>query len=113
MHRVLSRDQIRSFDRIAIESCNVPGVILMENAGRGAAEVIQSLIDDDVELCALHQEVLESEGYISGFEVGPAPKGPGEMLTIKMKYSDDRDRTISGLRRISTPGLRARGSLGL
>ena len=30
----------------------------------------------------------------------------GDVLTIKMKYSADRDRTISGLRRISTPGLR-------
>jgi small subunit ribosomal protein S8 len=27
-------------------------------------------------------------------------------LTITMKYSTERDRTISGLRRISTPGLR-------
>jgi small subunit ribosomal protein S8 len=51
-------------------------------------------------------KVLQSEGYIGGFEVGPAAKGPGETLTIQMKYSDDRDRTISGLRRISTPGLR-------
>jgi len=51
-------------------------------------------------------KVLESEGYISGFEVSPNTKGPGEVLTIQMKYSDDRDRTISGLRRISTPGLR-------
>ena len=51
-------------------------------------------------------KVLESEGYIDGFEVSPSTKGPGETLTIKMKYSDDRDRTISGLRRISTPGLR-------
>jgi small subunit ribosomal protein S8 len=51
-------------------------------------------------------KVLESEGYIDGFEVSPSTKGPGDTLTIKMKYSDDRDRTISGLRRISTPGLR-------
>ena len=51
-------------------------------------------------------KVLESEGYIGGFEVAPSAKGPGDVLTIKMKYSDDRDRTISGLRRISTPGLR-------
>ena len=36
----------------------------------------------------------------------PSTKGPGDVLTIQMKYSDDRDRTISGLRRISTPGLR-------
>ena len=51
-------------------------------------------------------KVLESEGYISGFEVSPSDNGPGDVLTIQMKYSDDRDRTISGLRRISTPGLR-------
>lgn len=40
MHRVLSRDQIRAFDRHAIETCRVPGLVLMENAGRGAADVI-------------------------------------------------------------------------
>jgi small subunit ribosomal protein S8 len=51
-------------------------------------------------------KVLQSEGYISSFEVSPSTKGPGDVLTIQMKYSDDRDRTISGLRRISTPGLR-------
>jgi small subunit ribosomal protein S8 len=51
-------------------------------------------------------KVLQSEGYISNFEVSPSTKGPGDVLTIQMKYSDDRDRTISGLRRISTPGLR-------
>ena len=50
--------------------------------------------------------ILEQEGYISGLEVAPASKGPGDVLTIQMKYSPERDRTISGLRRISTPGLR-------
>ena len=51
-------------------------------------------------------QILQAEGYIAGFEVAPSPKGVGDMLTIAMKYSPDRDRTISGLRRISTPGLR-------
>ena len=51
-------------------------------------------------------KLLESEGYISGFAVAPSTKRPGEVLTITMKYSTERDRTISGLRRISTPGLR-------
>lgn len=51
-------------------------------------------------------EILQKEGYIGGFHVSPSPKGVGEVLTITMKYSPDRDRTISGLRRISTPGLR-------
>lgn len=51
-------------------------------------------------------EVLRKEGYIVGYDTAPSPKGPGQVLTIKMKYSTERDRTISGLRRISTPGLR-------
>ncbi len=51
-------------------------------------------------------KVLESEGFISSFEVAQAAQGPGDLLTIKMKYSDSRDRTISGIRRVSTPGLR-------
>ena len=51
-------------------------------------------------------KVLEAEGYIAGFETAPSPKGVGQVLTIQMKYSEDRDRTISGIRRISTPGLR-------
>jgi small subunit ribosomal protein S8 len=51
-------------------------------------------------------DVLHREGYIGGYEVAPSTKGVGDVLTIKMKYSPDRDRTISGLRRVSTPGLR-------
>src|SRR5690349_6525674 len=38
---VLSREQIRAFDRHAIERCAVPSVVLMENAGRGAAELVE------------------------------------------------------------------------
>ncbi len=51
-------------------------------------------------------KILQQEGYIDTFEVATADKGPGQVLTIKMKYSDDRIRTISGLRRVSIPGLR-------
>jgi len=66
---------------------------------------------DEVRMPASKQKValakvLETEGYITGFETTPSPKGVGEVLTISLKYSADRARTISGLRRISTPGLR-------
>ena len=53
--------------------------------------------------------ILEREGYITGFEVGADPKRPahpGKLLTIRMKYSSDRRRTISGIKRVSRPGLR-------
>ena len=51
-------------------------------------------------------KILEQEGYIAGFAVAPSSTGPGEVLTISMKYSSERARTISGLRRVSKPGLR-------
>jgi len=51
-------------------------------------------------------EILKKEGYIADFSVAPATKGPGNLLTFNMKYSNDRHRTISGLTRVSTPGLR-------
>jgi small subunit ribosomal protein S8 len=50
--------------------------------------------------------ILEREGYIEGFNVQDDPSRPGRSLEIRMKYSPDRSRTISGLRRVSKPGLR-------
>jgi hydroxyethylthiazole kinase-like uncharacterized protein yjeF len=37
---VLSRAQMRAFDQHAIEVCGVPSLVLMENAGRGATDVL-------------------------------------------------------------------------
>jgi NAD(P)H-hydrate epimerase len=39
----LSRDEVRELDRRAINEYGVPGVVLMENAGRGAAELLLRL----------------------------------------------------------------------
>jgi NAD(P)H-hydrate epimerase len=39
----LTRQQVREIDRRAIEEYGMPGVVLMENAGRGAAEVLSAL----------------------------------------------------------------------
>ena len=50
--------------------------------------------------------VLVREGYIEGFDVSDDPTRPGRILEITMKYTRDRHRTISGVRRISKPGLR-------
>jgi small subunit ribosomal protein S8 len=66
---------------------------------------------DDVRMPASKQKealaaVLLKEGYIEGFSVADVDRGTGRMLTIKMKYSAERARTISGLRRVSKPGLR-------
>ena len=51
-------------------------------------------------------DILHKEGYIEGYEVADNPERPGRVLSIKMKYSPERARVISGLRRVSKPGLR-------
>jgi NAD(P)H-hydrate epimerase len=40
---MLTRQQVRELDRRAIDEFGVPGIVLMENAGRGVAEVIRQL----------------------------------------------------------------------
>ena len=49
--------------------------------------------------------VLKDEGYIAGFEV-EANEGAGETLRVNFKTRPDRRRVISGIKRISRPGLR-------
>jgi len=39
----LSREQVRNLDRRATEEYGVPGIVLMENAGRGCAELLMRL----------------------------------------------------------------------
>jgi small subunit ribosomal protein S8 len=51
-------------------------------------------------------KILENEGYIEGFSVADDTTRPGRLLEIKLKYSPERKRTISGIKRISKPGLR-------
>ncbi|MCU1357407.1 MAG: ribosomal protein [Acidimicrobiales bacterium] len=50
--------------------------------------------------------ILKKEGYIEDFSVATNGDRPGSTLTVTMKYSPERARTISGLRRVSKPGLR-------
>jgi small subunit ribosomal protein S8 len=50
--------------------------------------------------------ILQREGYIEGWAVSDDASRPGRTLEINMKYSPERTPTISGLRRVSKPGLR-------
>jgi small subunit ribosomal protein S8 len=51
-------------------------------------------------------QILEREGFIQSYTVKTEADKPGTTLEIKLKYSDDRVRTIAGIKRISKPGLR-------
>ena len=50
--------------------------------------------------------LLVKEGYVEGFEIDENAGKPGQVLVVKMKYSPERARTISGIKRVSKPGLR-------
>jgi small subunit ribosomal protein S8 len=50
--------------------------------------------------------ILTEQGYIDSFSVIRAPEGPGELIAIRLKYTEDRRSAISGLRRVSRPGRR-------
>ena len=50
--------------------------------------------------------VLQKEGYIQAFRVDQEEGKPSKTLTIDMKYSEARERVITGIRRVSKPGLR-------
>src|SRR3982074_3516424 len=51
--------------------------------------------------------ILDEQGYIDSWSVEPAPEGgAGQVIQIRLKYTEDRRSAISGLRRISRPGQR-------
>src|SRR5271167_2155944 len=51
--------------------------------------------------------ILSEQGYIEGWSVDPdTAGGPGQVIRVRLKYTDDRRSAISGLRRVSRPGRR-------
>lgn len=49
-------------------------------------------------------KILAAEGFVDGFET--EGEGVHQALRVRLKYGAKRERTITGLRRISTPGRR-------
>jgi small subunit ribosomal protein S8 len=49
-------------------------------------------------------EILQQEGYISGWRVEDAEVG--RKLVVTLKYGNSRERSIAGIKRVSKPGLR-------
>lgn len=50
-------------------------------------------------------EILLEEGFIKGYEVDEEKNVQG-VITITLKYGPNRERVLSGLKRISKPGLK-------
>ncbi|MEV0646562.1 30S ribosomal protein S8 [Phytomonospora sp. NPDC050363] len=52
-------------------------------------------------------EVLKAEGYIAGWKVeDPAEGKVGRTLVVDLKFGQNRERSLAGIRRVSKPGLR-------
>ncbi|MFI6320813.1 30S ribosomal protein S8 [Nonomuraea sp. NPDC050556] len=49
-------------------------------------------------------EILQQEGYIQAWAVEDAKVG--KSLVVELKFGPTRERSLSGLRRVSKPGLR-------
>jgi small subunit ribosomal protein S8 len=51
-------------------------------------------------------KLLLKEGFIAGYVVNKVEGKAGNQLVITLKYSEDRKKTIIGIKRVSKPGLR-------
>lgn len=49
-------------------------------------------------------QILKEEGFIRNFEV--LSSGPQDTIRIHLRYDEDKEPMIKGLKRISKPGLR-------
>ena len=76
----------------------------VRNAIRAAHETV------DIPASKLKAElarILVEQGYIEAWEIVPGQPGSvGELIQIRLKYTEDRRSAISGLRRVSRPGRR-------
>ena len=72
---------------------------------RNALIVKHDTVDVPVSVMKLAiADILLNEGYIKGYTVGG--EGVQKMMTITLKYGANRQKVITGLKRISKPGLR-------
>jgi small subunit ribosomal protein S8 len=68
------------------------------NAKKDRVEIPASKTKADI------ARILDSEGYIKKFEV--VRKEKFDVIVVYLKYRSDRRGVITGIKRISTPGLR-------
>jgi hydroxyethylthiazole kinase-like uncharacterized protein yjeF len=66
MLTILSGQQMRQFDRHVIDTCAVPSLVLMENAGRGAADVIEQALEQAGGCCCAPVLVVCGSGNNGG-----------------------------------------------
>jgi len=87
--RPLSQIEIRNVDQLAIDQFRIPGVVLMENAGRGCAEVIDAnWVTGKVVICC-----GKGNNGGDGFVIARYLENSGWGVKVRLAYPPDR---ISG-----------------
>ncbi len=56
--------------------------------------------------CVAICKIMKEEGFILDYSVEQEKDKPYKTLTIKLKYDSEGNKVISGIKRISKPGLR-------
>ncbi|EHN59147.1 30S ribosomal protein S8 [Oenococcus kitaharae] len=51
-------------------------------------------------------QILKDEGFINDYQIVDTPNKQG-LISLNLKYGPNRERVITGLKRISKPGLRS------
>lgn len=96
---VMTRDEVRAFDAWAINTLGIPGVVLMENAGRSCAELVKDKLKDvaDPKVCIFCGTGNNGgDGYViarhlinSGFNITVAVCGDREKIKGDAKINLD------------------------
>ena len=68
------------------------------NADREEVEIPASRLKREM------SRILKEQGYITDFSTGPGRVG--EVIKVKLRYTEDRSPVISGMERVSRPGRR-------
>ncbi|HIW63787.1 MAG TPA: 30S ribosomal protein S8 [Candidatus Stackebrandtia excrementipullorum] len=76
----------------------------LRNANRAFHDVVEM---PHSKLKANIAEVLKQEGYLSNWRaVEPSEGEVGKKLVLDLKFGENRQRSLAGIRRVSKPGLR-------
>jgi small subunit ribosomal protein S8 len=51
-------------------------------------------------------DVLKTEGFIRDYEVTEGDRGPQKTLRVELSYTGKKEPVLSGIQRVSKPGLR-------
>lgn len=92
--RSLTRAEVREVDRLAIQEYGVPGVVLMENAGAGAARLIEAAGIDGPVVIVCGKGNNGGDGFVIGRHLDAAGH------SVRLLLACDRD-AISGDARVN------------